>query len=82
MNLCVHCTSMFDTWVEYQEHLNLEHFAAKVERSDDRYELRVYSSGRADLKPIPWAGPMDQMAKRLIVARGERRLGLQYFIGG
>jgi hypothetical protein len=44
-------------------------------------ELKVFSSGRADLARREYPGPMPEMKKRLVVARGEQRLGLQHFVG-
>ena len=41
---------------------------------------KAFSSGRADLKRQEYPGPMPEIEKQLIVARGERRLGLQHFI--
>jgi hypothetical protein len=42
---------------------------------------KTYFSGRTDLKRQLYPGPMPEAEKRLIVAKGELRLGLQHFIG-
>jgi hypothetical protein len=44
-------------------------------------KLKTFSSGRSDLTRREYPGPMPEMEKRLVVARGEQRLGLQHFIG-
>jgi hypothetical protein len=81
MNICAQCREQFHDWPTYQEHISLAHTTINIERSDDRYGLRVYSSGRTDLGRVTYPGPMRFTDKIRIVARGERRLGLQHFIG-
>ncbi len=67
-SLCPVCQDSFTSWVEYHEHVALQHGV------DGRKATKTPKRG-------DYKGPMDKAVKRLLVLRGEIRLGSHFFIG-
>lgn len=81
MNTCVKCEKTFETWSEYQEHISLNCIIGNVEIAahDEIHDTRFKMP--QPIKLQEWKGPMDPKLKAVLVARGEARLGAEFFIG-
>lgn len=77
---CPKCQGTFKHWTDYHEHLALGCAFSEVQNAIA--ELKVISTGRTDLGRKSYSGPMSKAEKARIVAKGEARLGTQYFMGG
>lgn len=73
-NLCPVCQENFCSWVEYHEHINLFHGVHPTPH-------QIAANAPKPIEKRQWVGPMDKAEKRRLVARGERRIGLQHFVG-
>jgi len=79
MNACEKCRMVFLSKVDFHEHLSLE--CGGIIMPDYDAVTAVKFRVPNPIKLQAWKGPMDPSKKKVIVAIGEKRLGLRFFIG-
>lgn len=74
MSACAICGDYYPDFVLYDMHMKLSHHSSDV---------RIIEHAVAVVHPKKreWV-PMDRAEKARIVAQGEKRIGLQHFLGG
>lgn len=79
MNNCPHCGIGFNSFVDYHEHIAMNHWHQAKEEA--LAAVQTHRSNRSDLGKQEYKGPMDKDVKARIVAKGETRLGKEFFHG-
>lgn len=76
-SLCPICQNTFDNWSEYHEHVALAHAVQPTaQQIVANAPSRPVEAKRREYKV------MDRQTKKKAVERGEKRLGVEHFIGG